>query len=221
MAAGGVCSRFVAGCSDRKENFAMKTNTHASWLRRLGWFLPVLALMSVIGCSGGAGSGSQSQALSPDYVDAEALLNAIWEKMDEDSRPMIIGGVGETISETQPLALDLGDVETLTATLGVPAALVENAKSGASMMNGMMANHFTVSAWQLQQGAEAAALAEQAAQNLKEFHWICGTPEEYRILRQGDFILVSYGLGDQLKPFTEAASSILPDASVMEGTIAS
>lgn len=192
--------------------------------QRTGWFRRILAAFLVLaviaplgGCASSAGDSSSEQSIQ--YEDAESLLNAVWEAIPEKERPMIIGGVGNNVSETMPLALDLNDPELLSGALGVPESLVKDAQSGASMMNGMMANHFTASAWKLKQDQDAGSLSQLCSDHIKGVHWVCGTPEEYVILCQGDFLIVCYGLSDQISPFIEAAQSVLPQAQSIRGVI--
>lgn len=147
------------------------------------------------------------------------LLEEIWNQEEEDSKPSIIGGLSDEISEEQPLAISLKDVQSVSSMLNVPADLVEGSEDAACMMNAMMANAFTVSAWQLKEDANADDLISQIETALHDTQWMCTFPEEYLIACSGRFVVVGYGYKEQLDPFADALKTVMPNAKITENPI--
>lgn len=164
-------------------------------------------------------SGCSKPAQSSDtgeFADAQALLVAAWEAQSEDEKPAIIGGVTGDVSDELPLALDLKEKETIESALNVPGELIEASSSGASMMNAMMANSFTVSAWQLKDASKAKEMAAKAGDQLSKTHWVCSTPDQYQIIQVSEFLVIVYGLDGQVDPFVSALKSVAPEMNVLE-----
>lgn len=151
-----------------------------------------------------------------DFSDALALLNAAWEQQDEQTKPAIFGGVGQSAVPDMPQALDFKDKGPIETALNVSPKLIEASSNGASMMNGMMANSFTASAWQIKDAASMNELAEESAETLKSVQWMCSFPETYDIIQCGNFLVIAYGLNDQVDPFLDGLKQAAPDQKVLE-----
>lgn len=186
----------------------------------LSSMLAISPVMVLAGCSSNAGNEVSSNDKDFDFSNAQALLLAIWEKENDDDKPMIIGGVGDNVSETEPLALDLSAEEMLKSTLVVPESLIKNSVDGASVMNGIMANAFTASAWQLKEGADSAALIDEIEKTIKDNHWVCTFPDQYDIFLQDNFVVVSFGQQGQIEPFVTAVKQVMTKAETFSGKLA-
>lgn len=177
----------------------------------------VLSPCLMAGCSNSSSTGSESSAVKTEYADAQALLEAVWNATKEDERPAVVGGMGNNVTEGMPMAISLDEPDTIAAGLNVPADLVEQSEDASVMMNAMMANAFTASAWQLKDSASAQTLVDQIKTTLSDTHWLCTMPEVYSIVEYGNEIIVVYGYSDQVKPFIDALRSVCPDAKITDG----
>ncbi len=177
----------------------------------------VLSPCLMAGCSNSSSTGSESGAVKTEYADAQALLEAVWNATKEDERPAVVGGMGNNVTEGMPMAISLDEPDTIAAGLNVPADLVEQSEDASVMMNAMMANAFTASAWQLKDSASAQTLVDQIKTTLSDTHWLCTMPEVYSIVEYGNEIIVVYGYSDQVKPFIDALRSVCPDAKITDG----
>lgn len=174
-------------------------------------------MVGLAGCAQNVSSEVSSDEKAFDFSDSQALLMAIWEKENDEDKPMIIGGVGENVSESEPLALDLSAEDQLRAALVVPESLIKDSVDGASVMNGMMANSFTASAWQLKDGVDTSALLEKIEQGLLDNHWMCTFPDEYDLFLQDNFLIVSFGQTGQIEPFVKAVKEVMTNAVMVSG----
>lgn len=177
----------------------------------------VLSPCLMAGCSNSSSTGSESGAVKTEYADAQALLEAVWNATKEDEPPAVVGGMGNNVTEGMPMAISLDEPDTIAAGLNVPADLVEQSEDASVMMNAMMANAFTASAWQLKDSASAQTLVDQIKTTLSDTHWLCTMPEVYSIVEYGNEIIVVYGYSDQVKPFIDALRSVCPDAKITDG----
>lgn len=177
----------------------------------------VLSPCLMAGCSNSSSTGSESGAVKTEYADAQALLEAVWNATKEDERPAVVGGMGNNVTEGMPMAISLDEPDTIAAGLNVPADLVEQSEDASVMMNAMMSNAFTASAWQLKDSASAQTLVDQIKTTLSDTHWLCTMPEVYSIVEYGNEIIVVYGYSDQVKPFIDALRSVCPDAKITDG----
>ena len=177
----------------------------------------VLSPCLMAGCSNSSSTGSESGAVKTEYADAQALLEAVWNATKEDERPAVVGGMGNNVTEGMPMAISLDEPDTIAAGLNVPADLVEQSEDASVMMNAMMANAFTASAWQLKDSASAQTLVDLIKTTLSDTHWLCTMPEVYSIVEYGNEIIVVYGYSDQVKPFIDALRSVCPDAKITDG----
>lgn len=179
----------------------------------------LLASLSAVMTFGAAGCSSNSapdtETEAPAYVNAQELLLKVWQADEDENKPAVFGGAGDDITENEPMAVNLSDPELLENAFTVPADLIDASESGASLMNAMMANHFTASAWQLKSGTNAAAIAKSMSEKVANNQWICAFPEEYYILQTGDYLILVYGLSDVVKPFVNAFESVCANGKVL------
>lgn len=143
------------------------------------------------------------------FTNAQELMEACWEADTSAEKPKIIGGMGDEYKEGSPWTVSLSDTSTVSATFVVPVAVLDESESASSMMNAMMANHFTAICLQLKDGADAQSAAKDISAQILSNHWLCGTPEEYKIITKGQFVISCFGLSDSVNPFMDAVAKEL------------
>lgn len=187
-------------------------------------FLLMAALCSPVvmaGCSSAPAQNDSQSSTAKTFADAQELLDDAWNKMEEDTKPSIFGGMGEDLTEGMPMAVSLDDPKTVSTTFNVPETLVENSTSASAMVNAMMANAFTVSAWQLKDGADQTALKNEIQHGLDTAQWMCTFPEVCVVGTYENDLIVAYGYTDQIEPFVDALRKTCPgiqiETSVFEG----
>lgn len=174
-----------------------------------------LLMLNIAACS----NQNQSTNVSKlEFEDATELLTNIWDRENINDKPtMVFGGIGESMIEEKPGTVDLEQKDSIEGVLNVPIDLASSSTTAASVMNGIMANDFTASAWQLKEDADVDALVKQSEEKLKSAQWLCTFPEEYDILVQDGFAVVVYGKTAQVQPFVEAAKKVMTEAQITTG----
>lgn len=178
-------------------------------------WMAVLAVFAMAFCLAACSSNEDNKGETGQYVSAQELLLKVWNEEESDNKPAVFGGVGDQLVENEPLALDLSQKDILENALTVPASLIEASDNASSIMNAMMANNFTASAWHLKEGADVSALAKEVSEKLVSNQWMCSMPEEYVILQEGSNLVVVYGLKDQVDPFVEAFNKVCTNAATL------
>lgn len=178
-------------------------------------FCCALMAFNFVACSNQDQSSDVSKL---EFEDATELLTNIWDRENINDKPnMVFGGIGETMVEEKPGAVDIAQKDSIEGVLYVPMDLANSSTSGACVMNAIMANDFTASAWQLKDDVDVDALQTQIEEKLKSAQWLCTFPEEYDIAVQDGFVVVVYGKTAQVQPFVEAAKQVMANAEVTTG----
>lgn len=171
-------------------------------------------VFGAVGCASETPKNDAENA-TVSFTDAQELMLKVWQEESDEDKPAVFGGAGDNISENEPMALNLSDAELLENTFTVPAELIDDSDSASSVMNAMMANNFTASAWQLKNGTDAAAVAKAMSEKVAGNQWICSFPEVYYILQSGNYLVLVYGLNDFVDPFVKAFETVCTDSKVL------
>ncbi|MBO5837210.1 MAG: hypothetical protein J6Q92_04880 [Oscillospiraceae bacterium] len=146
--------------------------------------------------------------------DALEILTNIWNGIPEDKRFYAMGGDAANPAENAPGNYSLTD-EGLTATLLVPAQQIENIDQAASLMHGMMANHFTGAAFHMAEGKSAEDFTKALRETVVSNRWLCGMPEHFTIATiGGEYVLFYYGINNVIEPFVNSFKAAYPDAVI-------
>lgn len=171
-----------------------------------------VALVMILAFSLVACGGEKENAKKYDIADSTALLTAVWDNVPEDKKFMSMGGDGqEAFVENAPGAYTLSDPEALESVFGFPADQVANIDNAASLMHGMMQNHFTAGAYHVKDAATIGDVTAAIQTSLENMRWICGTPEKFAIYTVDDYVISVYGLKDNLDSFAAALKTAYPE----------
>ncbi|MCF0258940.1 MAG: hypothetical protein HUJ54_03680 [Erysipelotrichaceae bacterium] len=168
-----------------------------------------LLCLTCFGCS------SQVSKQEIKYDNPQMLLSDAWNKMTGPEKPSITGGFGEDMVEDSPRAVDLKDASGLSVMYNVPKEVIDQSSAGATMMNAMLSNVFTASAWQLSSPDEINRMAEETKQFLETNHWLDGVPECYAILSNGKILVITYGTSVIVENFCKSLAAADPSFDVL------
>lgn len=161
--------------------------------RIIAFSIAVIMLFSLCACAGDSGKTSD--------VSSQELLTTVWDSVAEADKFPVVGGVDASSVEGAPGAYPIDNAEELDRVLAFPAAEVGKLDSAACLIHGMMANNFTVGAFDVKDGEDTAALAEALKSNLLSRQWMCGFPDRILVAYVGDCLIGAFGLNDQLDIF--------------------
>lgn len=179
--------------------------------------LGVCCLIMAVGIAACSNQNNGSTPSKLEYSNALEFMQTIWDRENINDKPSVFGGLGEDAKADIPGEVDLKDTDSIQGFLFVPQSLVNASSSAACVMNAMLSNDFTASAWQIKEGTELDPIVVEIEQKLKDTHWLCSFPEEYDILVQDDFVVVVFGKKAQVAPFVEAAEKVMTNAQKTNG----
>lgn len=177
----------------------------------------ICCLMMALGFAACSNQNEESTTSKLDYTNSLELLQTIWDRENINDKPSVFGGLGEDAIADIPGEVDLTEKDAIQGFLYVPQSLVNASSNAACVMNAMLANDFTASAWQVKEGTELDPIVTEIEKTLKDTHWLCSFPEEYDIFVQDDFVVVVFGKTAQVTPFVEATEKVMTNAKKTNG----
>lgn len=147
-------------------------------------------------------------------ADATQTLSAIWADLAEDEKYFVSGGdmVNNTVEN------DAGKVEDanfMTYNMLLPEELHSQVDDVASLIHGMNANSLTLGMYHLTEGTDEAEFAETMRSAIQGNRWMCGFPEQLFIASVDGFVLVGYGLTDNIESIKTHLASVYPNSTII------
>ena len=170
--------------------------------RILSLALILVLALSLVACGGGEKETESTFTKKYDIADSTALLSAVWDKYAEEDKFFTVDGATSFVVD---------DAEALQAVFSFPSDQMANIDNAASLMHGMMQNHFTAGAFHVKDAAKIGELTAALQTSLEKTQWICGTPEKFAIYTVDDYVVSVYGLKDNLDNFAAALKAAYPE----------
>ena len=115
-----------------------------------------------------------------------------------------------------PGVYDMTYAENLANAMAIPAADMENVAAAATMTHAMNANSFSCGVFELKEGTDAKAFAENAKNGIANNQWMCGAPEKLVIAAFGEkYVLVAFGGEAAMTPFQGYLTAAYADAELL------
>jgi len=151
-------------------------------------------------------------------VPASALeiLEKVWGEYTEEEKFPVMGGDYENIVDGAPGAVSMEDTDYLMYTVLVPEDQMDKIDGAASLIHGMMTNNFTCGVFHVKNASDAKVFAEAMETAVQNNQWMCGMPE-YMVVSVigGEYVLMAYGIGDAMGPFTTHLTTVYPAAEMV------
>ncbi len=185
-------------------------------MKKIMTALLVLTLAATMLAACGNKNTTQPTEGTKGPASALEALETIWGKYSDDQKFSVIGGDMENPVDNAPGAYSETQIQNLTGTLVIPQDWIAQVEGAATMIHMMNANTFTAGAVQLKQDASAEGFGAAMEQALKNNQWICGVPEELRIVNLGgNCVVIAFGAADLLSPFETNLKQAYPDARTL------
>lgn len=186
-------------------------------------FLMSLSMLMFAGCSKNDSSNdidSSSDSSSPTFESAVALYNDIWAKFSDDDKFPCAGGDAEHSSESPAqFSLNESNAESFKYLLHVTDELYAMLDDDAATLQHMMnTNTFSSAIAKLKDPAKASEFAEAYKASVQSQQWMCGFPDKVVVISIGNYIIMAYGLEDNINNLISACSAIYEQAQVLVNT---
>ena len=161
---------------------------------------------------------------TPDTAEADVpaleLLNAVWDALPEENKPMAFGGDyhEENQVENAPGVHSIEtdeDAQSLDTNFGLPADKVSMVGAVACIRHMLNANTFSCAAYEVTDAENVGTVAEAIRDGLMNRAYMCGWPEQLEVISVGKTVVGFYGALDIVSAFKDALMSVYPDAVVM------
>ncbi len=152
---------------------------------------------------------------SVSIADAAALLNASYDKFEEDVKFPAMGGDYNHTVDGKAGAFDISDAASFANMSVFPQAEIGKIDSAATIVHMMNANTFTGTAVHVKAGTDMTALTKEIEKNVLNNHWMCGFPEKLVIVTVEDYIAYAFGYGDAISAFSKHLKESYSSATVV------
>ena len=183
--------------------------------------LALIMVLSLAACGSDAGTPATTEPAATELPTepavviegADKLLSAVWADMGEDEKYYVGGGDYDNMVEND--AGLVTNTDYMTGSLHMPEDLVSQADQVASLVHGMNANSMTTGAYHLAEGTDVAAFAQAMRDSIQSARWMCGFPEQLFIASVGGYVVVSFGLTDNIASIENHLTTLYPSAEVL------
>lgn len=199
-------------------------------MKRITSLIVILALLvSFASCADGNSSTSNessntsvstdtSTTTTPTVDDPVELLNKVWEVYKDEERFFPMGGDLDNVNMDGAGKFGLQNSENIDSTLGLPASMIPNVESAASIINAMNANSLTCAAYKLKNEADISTVANAIKENLDDREWQCGVPETLIIFNVDGLLVTAFGNNVSINIFVNNLKSVFSNVTTLSQT---
>lgn len=161
---------------------------------------------------------------TPDTAEADVpaleLLNAVWDALPEENKPMAFGGDyhEENQVENAPGVHSIEtdeDAQSLDTNFGLPASDVSMVSAVACIRHMLNANTFSCAAYEVTDAENVGTVAEAIRDGLMNRAYMCGWPEQLDIYSVGNTVVCFFGALDIVNTFKDALGSVYGDGCTL------
>ena len=188
-------------------------------MKKLVALLLATAMMfTCVACGGNNGSGA-------DVKDATEVLTKAWEEYNNtvsDDYKFPVGGGNlenfELVVMDNAGKCDLtleGAKDSISVSYCIPLETLEMVDDNGNMMNMMMANNFSASAYHVTDSANVETVVASIKDATVNNMWMCGMPDTLIIVTIGDYVVSAFGNGEVIEYFKTAITTVYSNATVV------
>ncbi len=182
------------------------------------------AVAVLTGCSNGedgtddTGSTSDtSQSAAPEIESAAAFYTEVWAAFSEEQKFPCAGGDMEHSTEGPgQFLLTEDNAESFKQLLHVTDELYDMLEDDAATLQHMMnTNTFSSAVVRLKDPAKASGFAEAYKTSVQGQQWMCGFPDKVVVISVGDYVVMAYGLEENIDNLVAVCSGVEPQSTVL------
>lgn len=179
----------------------------------------LLTLSALTGCGGKDGADTPAEEpAAPAIESALDFYTDVWARFAEEDRFPCGGGDADHENAEGPgqYLLTEDGAENFKYLLHVTDELYDMLENDAATLQHMMnLNTFSSAVVRLKDAAQAAEFAEGYKTAIQGQRWMCGFPDRVVVLSVGDYVVMAYGMEDNINNLTAACSAVEPQTVVL------
>ncbi len=184
------------------------------------------SMLALAGCSTttpDSSDDSSSDSAAPSIESAVAFYTDVWAKIAEaDKFPCVGGDADHSTEAPAQFMLTAENADSFKYLLHVTDELYDMLDDDAATLQHMMnTNTFSSAIVKLKDSSKASEFAAAYKEAIQSQQWMCGFPDKVIVISVGDYIVMAYGLEQNIDNLAaacsevEAQSSVLVDAPAM------
>ena len=178
-----------------------------------------LVLPAFAGCgnAGDAGGNGASQSVAPAIESAVAFYTEVWAAFDDDQKFSCVGGDAQHSTEGPgQFLLTEDNKENFKSLILVTDELYDMLEDDVATLQHMMNTNTSSSAVaRLKDPAKASEFAEAYKTAIQGQHWMCGFPDKVVVISVGNYVVMAYGLEDNIDNLAAACSAVEAQSTVL------
>ncbi len=178
-----------------------------------------LVLPAFAGCgnAGDAGGNGASQSVAPAIESAVAFYTEVWAAFDDDQKFSCVGGDAQHSTEGPgQFLLTEDNKENFKSLILVTDELYDMLEDDVATLQHMMnTNTFSSAVARLKDPAKASEFAEAYKTAIQGQHWMCGFPDKVVVISVGNYVVMAYGLEDNIDNLAAACSAVETQSTVL------
>ncbi len=162
-------------------------------------------------------TGDTSQSAAPDIESAVAFYTEVWAAFSEEQKFPCAGGDMEHSTEGPgQFLLTEDNADSFKQLLHVTDELYDMLEDDAATLQHMMnTNTFSSAVVRLKDPAKASEFAEAYKISVQGQQWMCGFPDKVVVISVGDYVVMAYGLEENIDNLVAACSVVEPQSTVL------
>lgn len=162
-------------------------------------------------------TGDTSQSAAPEIESAVAFYTEVWAAFGEEQKFPCAGGDMEHSTEGPgQFLLTEDNADSFKQLLHVTDELYDMLEDDAATLQHMMnTNTFSSAVVRLKDPAKASGFAEAYKTSVQGQQWMCGFPDKVVVISVGDYVVMAYGLEENINNLVAACSEVEPQSTVL------
>lgn len=162
-------------------------------------------------------SNDTNQSAAPAIQSAVDFYTKVWDAFGEENKFSSVGGDAEHSTEGPgQFMLTEDNADSFKQLLLVTDELYDMLENDVATLQHMMnTNTFSSAVAKLKDSAKSSEFAEGYRDSIQEQRWMCGFPDKVVVISVGDYVVMAYGLEENIDNLVAACSAVETQSKVL------
>lgn len=201
----------------RKDKYKMMKNIFILSIVSMSFVLLVFS-----GCGNAKDENSNTsdgagQSVAPSIASAVDFYTEVWDAFGEENKFSSVGGDAEHSTEGPgQFLLTEDNADSFKQLILVTDELYGMLENDAATLQHMMnINTFSSAVAKLKDSSKSSEFAEGYRDSIQEQRWMCGFPDKVVVISVGDYVVMAYGLEENIDNLVAACLAVEKQSRVL------